>query len=208
MYIELIDLLRCPKDHEETWLVAAFTTIEDRFVIEAKLGCPVCGASYVITNGIADLRQQRVKRTLSSPKEDHPEAAIRVAALLDLTVPSSLAVLEGTYSSTAARVSEMTQCRVLALNPAQDIEESETVGVILSDARIPLASNSVHALAIEQATLLTDAPRVLRQGARITTPTTNELPAGVVELARDDHDILGAAVEAIISLRRGQGKQG
>ena len=54
MHIELIDLLRCPREHEETWLVAAFTRIQDRVVSEGRLGCPVCSAAYPIESGIAN----------------------------------------------------------------------------------------------------------------------------------------------------------
>ncbi len=202
MHIEMIDLLRCPKEHEETWLVAAFTKIDDRFVIEAKLGCPVCNANYVISDGIADLRPERTERPGPRANEDDPESAMRVAAFLNLTVPNSLVVLEGTYATHARQIAEMTQCRVIVLNPDRAVKESETVGLVLADSRIPLASNSVHGVAIEKETLLNDAARVLRPRARITTPTTNELPAGMMELARDDHDIVGESVGPVVTLRR------
>ena len=32
----MIDLLRCPREHEETWLVAAFNRMEGRFIVEGK----------------------------------------------------------------------------------------------------------------------------------------------------------------------------
>ena len=54
MFIELIDLLRCTKPHDETWLVAAFNTVSNRFVQEGKLGCPTCSAEYWIRDGVGD----------------------------------------------------------------------------------------------------------------------------------------------------------
>ena len=97
----------------------------------------------------------------------------------------------------------MTQCRVIALNPVQAIVETETVGVALSDSRIPLASHSAHGVAITNSDLLTDAPRVLRPGGRIVAPASSELPAGVVEIARDDRDTVGEAPQPVVPLRRG-----
>jgi uncharacterized protein YbaR (Trm112 family) len=202
MHIEMIDLLRCPNEHEETWLVAAFTKIDDRFVIEAKLGCPVCSATYAITNGIADLRIERAQPPTSRAGDHDPDSAMRIAAQLNLTVPNSLIVLEGAYASHAQLIAEMTQCRVIALNPEGKLADSEQVGVVLADKRIPLASNSVHGIAMQNKALLNDAPRALRPRARITTSAENELPAGTMELARDDQDIVGEAVGPVVTLRR------
>jgi uncharacterized protein YbaR (Trm112 family) len=204
MHIELIDLLRCPREHEETWLVAAFTKIEDRFVVEGKLGCPVCNASYVISDGIADLRQNREVRVESHPSTNNPDDAMRVAALLGLTVPNALAVLEGSYASTARGVSELTQCRVIALNPPYEIEESEAVGVVLTDSRIPFASNSVYGIAVQAANLLNDVPRILRQRGRLITTIRGVLPAGINQIASDERDQVGEAVGPVVKLRREQ----
>src|SRR5690348_11398585 len=123
MHIELIDLLRCPKDHEETWLVAALSAVQDRFVIKAKLGCPVCGASYLISNGIADLRIQPGNHP-SPHAPSEPDDPVRIAALLNLTRPGALAVLEGHHSSVAQSVSEMTETRIMAINPNAPVDDS------------------------------------------------------------------------------------
>ena len=112
MHIELIDLLRCPKDHEETWLVAALTAVQDRFVIKAKLGCPVCGVSYSISNGIADLRIQAGDHSPSHTTTDSDDA-VRIAALLNLTRPGAVAVLEGDHAAVAQNVSDMTESRII-----------------------------------------------------------------------------------------------
>ena len=56
MFIELVDALRCPRPHEESWLVLAASRLEARHVLEGTLGCPVCHAQYPIRDGIVDLR--------------------------------------------------------------------------------------------------------------------------------------------------------
>ena len=51
MFVELVDHLRCPAAHEETWLVMAAEETRDRHVITGMLGCPVCNARYAVRGG-------------------------------------------------------------------------------------------------------------------------------------------------------------
>ena len=52
MFVELIELLRCPRPHEEAQLVASASRTEARHIVEGLLGCPVCGAEFRIVNGV------------------------------------------------------------------------------------------------------------------------------------------------------------
>ena len=51
MFIELTDHLRCPADHTESYLVLLPDEMQDRSVRTGRLGCPVCGRTYVLTDG-------------------------------------------------------------------------------------------------------------------------------------------------------------
>ena len=184
MHIELIDLLRCPRDHDETWMVAAFTKMEGRFVIEGKLGCPVCSSSYSISNGTADLRIDSASLQPSGDaiSKDGDEA-MRLAALLNLTRPGALAILEGDSSAHAHEVSELGQCRVIALNPRSPVNDSERVATVLADSRIPFASSSVYGITLSEVTALSnDVARVLQAGGRAVLPGDADLPAGSTSL--------------------------
>ena len=203
MYIELIDLLRCPRDHEETWMVAAFTRMDGRFVIEGKLGCPVCSASYRISSGIADLRvDSSIPAHQENPATANPDRAMRLAALLNLTRPGALAILEGDNAGSAPEVSGIGQCRVIALNPALRVEDSERVATVLADARIPFASSSVYGIAMSDERLSDDTARVLQAGGRAVLPAGANLPGGLNELARDDRNVVAEFVGPMVSLRR------
>ena len=203
MYIELIDLLRCPRDHEETWLVAAFTKMDGRFVIEGKLGCPVCSSSYVISNGIADLRvHSKVSTQSGVPAPANPDTAMRLAALLNLTRPGALAILEGESAASAHEVSEIGQCRVIALNPASRVDDSERVATVLADARIPFASSSVYGIAMSDDRLSGDISRVLQAGGRAVIPAGASVPGALNELARDDQSVVAEFVGPMVSLKR------
>ena len=200
MYIETIDLLRCPVEHEETWLVASFSKMQDRFVIEGKLGCPVCNAEYELRHGVAEFGSALAEAV---PVEVEDDAVIRTAALLNLSRPGSLAVLCGDEARVANRVSEMTMSRVIALNPASPVEETELVSIITCDARIPLASASVDAIAIgEHAGLLTDAGRVLKPSSRIVVGREVQLRGEFTILAQDDLNTVGELNGPVVQLGR------
>ena len=52
MFIELTDHLRCPAEHEESYLVLLPERMEDRSVREGRLGCPLCGRTYAVVDGV------------------------------------------------------------------------------------------------------------------------------------------------------------
>ena len=56
MFIELTDHLRCPNEHEESFLVLLPGTMEGRSVRTGDLGCPVCGRTFQLTDGVFDTR--------------------------------------------------------------------------------------------------------------------------------------------------------
>jgi uncharacterized protein YbaR (Trm112 family) len=204
MHIELIDLLRCPRDHDETWMVAAFTRMEGRFVIEGKLGCPVCSSSYSIAGGTADLRiESALAQSSGDAIPEDPDEAMRLAALLNLTRPGALAILEGDSSAHAHEVSELGQCRVIALNPRVPVKDSERVATVLADTRLPFASSSVYGITLSGETAFAnDIERVLQAGGRAVLPGDAELPGGLNELARDDRNVVAELVGPMISLNR------
>ena len=208
MYIELIDLLRCPRDHEESWLVAAFAKMEGRFVIAGRLGCHVCSASYSIRHGVADLRSVREPDDdRRSMEADAPAEAVamRTAAMLNLARPGLLIVLEGSEARASRMISELTEARVIALNPHGQPAETERVAPVLADDRFPLASASVDGIALstnaaEQ--LVADAPRVLKPGGRLVAPAGTRLAPSFRELARYESQLVAEIAGPLTTLTR------
>ena len=198
MFIELIDLLRCPVDHEDSWLVAAFTRMDGRFVIEGKLGCPVCSASYAVTRGIAVFADSEISPVSSSSS---PDEAMRVAALLGLTRPGALILLDEEAAGAAADVAALAECRVIAMNAPALMEESERVGLIHCDARIPIAPGSVDGIVFSgDEGGFSDAARVLRPGGRIIAPARSRLHPAFREMARDERSVVAELVGPLVTL--------
>ena len=63
MLLELTEILRCPADHEESYVVCVTYAVDGSRVIRGVIGCPVCRAEYPIVDGVADLRGPAYQRT-------------------------------------------------------------------------------------------------------------------------------------------------
>jgi hypothetical protein len=209
VFIEMLDLLRCVNPHEETWLVASLKAISNRFVLDGTLGCPVCHAQYAIRNGVADFRQggdpARAVPEHFPLSFSRDELAVRMGAFLNATEPGATLVLGGSWAEAAQEVSVMTESRVLALNPATAVEESETVGLLRVSADIPLARGSALGVALDETfspEIIASAVAAVRPGGRIVGPASLDPPPGLAVLARDErHWVAEKAPEIVLLLR-------
>jgi hypothetical protein len=209
VFIELIDLLRCVRPHDETWLVASFNKISNRFVEEGKLGCPSCSAEYWIRGGLADfsaevaLPECEDERKAASHRRE--ELATRAGAYLDATEPGATIALGGLWAYAAQVLSEMAEVRVLALNAPNGVTESQTVGLVSVGSEIPLAAGSVLGVALDAwfpAAMIESAARVVRPGGRIVAPANFEPPSGVGIVARDDRYWVAQKAPQVVKLSR------
>ncbi len=186
MFIELIDTLRCPVPHDESWLVAAATRVDARHIVEGTLGCPVCKAEYPIHEGVADFRCGGAA-PLPAPSAPDAELAMRVAAMLDLADSQGFAVLLGAWGSHATELSGIVETPLMLVDPPEGIVGAPGISVLRCDGQIPLAAGAARAVAIDTGDLARVAAsvRVARTKARILAPVSVALPDGVRELARD-----------------------
>ncbi len=194
MFIELIDQLRCINAHEDTWLVASFKTVSNRFVLEGSLGCPACSAQYPIRDGIADfsagqeLASCEAERAAVSHRRE--ELATRAGAYLSATEPGATVVLGGIWAHAAKDLSEMAELRVLALNASPEVEESSTVGLLQVGSGIPVQPGSLLGVALDAwfpTKIIDSAITAVRPGGRIVGPVVMPPPPELAVLAHDDH---------------------
>ena len=186
MFIELIDTLRCPVPHDESWLVAAATRVDARHIVEGTLGCPVCKAEYPIHDGVADFRRGGAA-PLPAPSVPDAELGMRVAAMLDLADSQGFAVLLGAWGSHATELSGIVETPLMLVDPPDGIVGAPGISVLRCDGQIPLAAGAARAVAIDAGDLarVAGSVRVARTKARILAPVSVALPDGVRELARD-----------------------
>lgn len=209
MFIELIDLLRCVRPHDDTWLVASFNKVSHRFVEDAKLGCPSCSAEYWIRGGVADFSGEVIlpecddERKAASHRRE--ELATRAGAYLEATEPGATIVLGGLWALAAQELSEMAEVRVIALNAPNEVKESETVGLVRVGSEIPLAAGSVLGVAFDSwfpAKIVESAVRVVRAGGRIVGPVATKAPAGLSILAHDDKYWVAQKAPEVVTISR------
>jgi uncharacterized protein YbaR (Trm112 family) len=191
--IELVDDLRCPRPHEETWLVVSTNRTEGRHIIEGTLGCPICRAEYPIHEGVvrfgpvADAARRAPDRAVSAD----PEMAMRLAAFLDLSDAQGYAVLAGSWAPAAQLLRGAVPTRLVLLNPRPAVAARDGISVLEIAAGFPLADGTCRGVALDDAHAdsahLDHAVRVLLPRGRLVAPASTPTPAGVAELARDEH---------------------
>ncbi len=200
MFVELIDRLRCPVEHADTWLVAAASRVEHRHLVEATLGCPECGAEFEVRDGEVWFGD-RVKRMPMPTSEDE---AMRAAALLKLE-ERGLYLLDGGWGSLAGALQAILDVDLLLVDPASGDAGAAGQGILRGVGdRWPLAASSLHGIALDGASVArtADALRVLRALGRLVAPASAALPPGARELARDERHWVAEKVGDVVPLGR------
>jgi uncharacterized protein YbaR (Trm112 family) len=185
MHIEMVDLLRCPRAHAETWLVASTDRMVDRDIVDGSLGCPVCEATYPIRDGAVYFTDAPAGRAVEAPDG---EQVMRAAALLGLGEAGGVVVLEGAWAAYARPLAEVCEAHYLLLNPTV-----ASRGSVVYATGVPLGAGVARAAAVERP----DVAAAVRVGGRVVALAGEPVPGGVRELARDaDHwvgEVTGSA---------------
>lgn len=212
MFIELIDGLRCTSDHAPICLVAAITKRDDRHVIEGTLGCPTCRREYPIRDGVAWFRprpEADVTPSWGVPPDD--DGAMRIGAFLSVSDGITIALV-GNWARYAselaglAGLAGLVGLRVFAVNPQGAVGQSESVGVLYSDHRLPFKVGSLCGIAIDGSGWsvrdMELAARALSPGGRMVAPASSQIPDDIEEIARDLRVWIGEKRAALVALHR------
>lgn len=189
MFVELVDVLRCPNPHEETWLVLATRRMDGRTVIDGVLGCPICQAEFPIERGIARFDRGHPRPTATLPSDE--EESTRLAALLNLTDGRGYAILIGETGNYAPELRALTDVQLLLVDPPPGIQMGHGLSGLTMDGSswsVPLAAASARAIACDDRGSpdhLDSWLQIAALGARILAPVAVPLPNGLTELARD-----------------------
>src|SRR6478672_1570311 len=204
MFIELVDALRCPVPHEESWLVAASTRMAFRHIVEGTLGCPVCQTQYPVHRGVVDFRRAAHAPLPPDAPADETQAT-RLAAFLDLTDRSGFAVLLGAWGAHAPLVRAIAETPLVIIDPPEGMEGEPGISVIRCDGELPLAAGASRGTAIDggDEARVASAVRVTKAKGRLVAPVSVPLPSGAMELARDESVWVAereAAASALVTL--------
>jgi uncharacterized protein YbaR (Trm112 family) len=167
MFIELTDHLRCPADHDESYLVLLPDRMEGRSVREGRLGCPACGRSYQIVDGVLD-----VGGDAAAPADSTVLTPEAVTALIGLSGPGGYLVLAGRPAAAWRAVAEQNPgVALVAVNPPAEVADEPGISV-LRGGSLPLKSRSMRGVVLgspmgEDGRWVRDAVRVVLPGLRV-----------------------------------------
>lgn len=167
MFIELTDHLRCPADHDESYLVLLPEQIDARSVVAGALGCPICGRTYQVQDGIALLGEP----PFTSNSETTLDPA-GLTALVGLSGPGGYLALVGSAASLWFEVRELSPgVGLVLINPPEDVRDAPGLSVIRS-SRIPLKSRSMRGVVLgarygDDTYWVDEASRVILPGLRV-----------------------------------------
>lgn len=174
MHILLTDVLACPRCGPEMGLVLLADRMEDRRVVEGRLGCPNCREMYGISGGVADLRAPGVAATMEpagESAEDDEEAAVRLAALLGLAEAKGMVLVAGPGAALAGRMAALVDgVEVIAVSPVPTASDAPGVSAVAAGAVLPFRDRVLMGAALTGSAsteTLAEALRVLRPGARL-----------------------------------------
>jgi uncharacterized protein YbaR (Trm112 family) len=197
MHILLTDALVCPRCGPEFGLMVLADRMQERRVVEGRLGCANCRESYPIHDAAADLRFGAGESAAALPDSstgDDGEAAVRLAALMGLSGASGMALLAGPGARHAAAVHALVpELEVIAA--ADDPGELPPRGagvsrIAVTAGRLPLRGGGLRGAALTGGAdddRLREGLRVLAPGARLVV---DPAPVGTAERLR----ALGAEV--------------
>jgi uncharacterized protein YbaR (Trm112 family) len=196
MHIELTEMLRCPEEHQEEFLVLSTSEMNGRMIRRGLVGCPVCQREFQILDGIVDFTEpvsvdrpaRPIRRTPAAPSPVTVDAQ-SLQALLDLGGPGGTVALLGSASRYAMDLAAlMGGIHFIGINAPTDVEELPILSLLQSDRVIPLrnaiARGAVVGAELDRTPWVAEAVRILLRGRRLVVEAEHpQLPSGVTPLA-------------------------
>jgi uncharacterized protein YbaR (Trm112 family) len=185
MFIELTDHLRCPVDHDESFLVLLPDRMEGRSVRTGHLGCPVCGRTFQLTDGVLD--------TGDAPAPAKGATVLDADGLITLAGlhgPGGYLTLVGPVAVLWSAVAEsMPGVALVAVNPADSVTDSAELSV-LRGGRLAIKSGSMRGVVLGQP--FADDPHWVKEAARVVLPGLRVVGEGK-DPAPDSVELLASA---------------
>lgn len=181
MHIELTEMLRCPEDHREEFLVLSTSEMNSRMVTRGVVGCPVCHRVFEIIDGIVDFTAARAVRRTPAPPSPVVVEPQALQALLDLGGPGGYVILVGSAARHAAGLAAlMGGIHFVGVNAPPDVEELPVLSLLQSDRVIPLRGAMARAVVVGSELAGTpwtrEAVRVLLPGRRLVIESETAAP--------------------------------
>jgi uncharacterized protein YbaR (Trm112 family) len=194
MFIELTDHLRCPNDHEESFLVLLPAVMEGRSVRTGHLGCPVCGRTFQVVDGVLDTGNEPATNAGDATALD----ADALTALVGLHGPGGYLTLVGPVGALWNEVAELNPgVALVAVNPPQAVPDGPGVSV-LRGGRLPIKSAAMRGVVLGRP--FADDPQWVSEAARVVLPGLRVVGEGK-DPPPDLVDLLASAEDVWVGTR-------
>ena len=156
--------------------------MEGRSVTAGQLGCPVCGRTYQVRDGVLNLGDVPDWPGESETALD----AAAVHALTGLHGPGGYLALVGSAASPWREIAELNPgVALVAVNPAADVSDAPGISVVRA-GRLPLKSGSMRGVVLgktygSNSDWVREAARVVLPGLRVVGEGPNP-SANVIDL--------------------------
>ncbi|HET9463950.1 MAG TPA: hypothetical protein VFO71_00330 [Gemmatimonadales bacterium] len=195
MFIELTDHLRCPADHDESFLVLLPDKMEGRSVLTGNLGCPVCGRTFELKDGVLDTGG-------GPPSDANARTALDADALTTLVGlhgPGGYLALVGPVAALSNDVAQLVPgVALVAVNPPPAVRDSPGLS-ILRGGRLPIKSHSMRGVALGRP--FAGEPHWVAEAARVVLPGLRVVGEGE-DPGSDLIELLASADGVWVGIRR------
>jgi len=195
LFIELTDHLRCPNQHDESFLVLLPDSMEGRSVRTGTLGCPGCGRTFQLKDGVLDTGDAPVPESASGSALD----ADGLTALVGLSGPGGTHQRHIAAGALWSGVAELNPgVALVAVNPPASVADGDGVSVIRS-GRLPLKTGSMRGVVLSRPFAddegwVREAVRAVLPGLRVVGEGNDPPPEEVELLASADGVWVGTKV--------------
>ena len=174
MHLLLTDVAVCPRCGPEFGLILLADHVDDRRVIEGRLGCANCREEYPIREGVLDLRYppgEAVSIPAGGATPD-PERALRFAALLGVTGGGEWVLIVGGGAGLASELATLIpEVQVISVGgPGSGGAGESSISRVVADAVVPLRPRSLSGVALagrQDVSAVAEVARLLRAGGRL-----------------------------------------
>jgi uncharacterized protein YbaR (Trm112 family) len=182
MHILLTDIVTCPRCGPEFGLILLAERVEERRVLQGRLGCSNCREMYPVEGGVLDLRV--VEGAESDAAALDEDAAVRMAALLGLAGAGGTVLVAGPGAELAPGIASLVPGLEVVALTHRPFRGAEAPGVsrVAGGPALPLRGGMLRGVALTGAAAaevpLHEALRVLAPGTRLLL---DPAPAGAAE---------------------------
>lgn len=159
--------------------------VVERAVRAGQLGCPVCGATFPVADGVAELDPVAPP----APGRSIPAAAMH--AFLGLGGPGGYVVLAGDAAESWQELAELNPgVAIVAVNPPEKVGDAPPLLSVVRSSRMPLKARSMRGIVLGGG--LGSDPAWIGDAARVVLPGRHIVGFGP-DPARPDLEVLASA---------------